>query len=135
MTQLGARRVTEASELVHAASPAERYWETQAVRVREVVRQLDEHAPDAVILVATNPVDVMTRLAARFSRRPRARVIGTGTTLDSARLRALIGAELSRSLKRRAKKRLGLGALRAAHAGAVSVIRRGGSAPTLNVQS
>ena len=43
------------------------------------------------MLIATNPIDVMSRIFAGLSSRPEARVIGTGTTLDSARLRALLG--------------------------------------------
>lgn len=50
-------------------------------------------APDAVLLVATNPLDVMTQIATRISGLPRARVIGSGTVLDTARFRALL-AEL-----------------------------------------
>lgn len=60
--------------------------------LREVVSELDRHAPDAVVLVATNPVDVLTGLAVSWSKRPAGRILGTGTTLDSARFRALIGA-------------------------------------------
>jgi L-lactate dehydrogenase len=56
-----------------------------------VAAGLDEHAPEAVVLIATNPVDIMARVFAGLSSRPRERVIGTGTTLDSARLRALLG--------------------------------------------
>ncbi|WP_448203719.1 L-lactate dehydrogenase [Azospirillum sp. sgz302134] len=51
-------------------------------------------APDAILLVATNPVDVMTQVAARISGLPRSRVIGSGTILDTARFRALLGARL-----------------------------------------
>ncbi|MFP5320352.1 MAG: L-lactate dehydrogenase [Acidimicrobiia bacterium] len=58
---------------------------------RSIAAGLDEHAPDAVVLIATNPVDVMTRLFASMTSRPPEAVIGTGTTLDSARLRALLG--------------------------------------------
>ena len=61
---------------------------------REIVPSVLRVAPDAVLLVVTNPVDVMTHLAARFAADvgvPHARVIGSGTTLDSARFRALIG--------------------------------------------
>ncbi len=65
-----------------------------AAVLREVIRSLDAHAPEAVVLVATNPVDVLVHLASQWSLRPRSRVIGTGTTLDSARFRALLGAEL-----------------------------------------
>ncbi len=56
-----------------------------------IATDLDRHAPDAAVLVATNPVDVMTRVFDALTDRPSGRVIGTGTTLDSARLRALLG--------------------------------------------
>ncbi|MBP3956999.1 L-lactate dehydrogenase [Gemmata sp. G18] len=62
---------------------------------REVVPTVLRHAPDAVIIVATNPVDVMTHLAARFAAEagaPPGRVFGSGTTLDTARFRTLLGA-------------------------------------------
>jgi L-lactate dehydrogenase len=64
---------------------------------RDVVPRVLDQAPDAVLLVATNPVDVMTHLAARHAaerRIPRSRVIGSGTTLDTARFRALLGRRL-----------------------------------------
>lgn len=61
---------------------------------REVVPQVLANAPDAVLVVATNPVDVMTHLAVREAGRigvPARRVFGTGTTLDTARFRSLLG--------------------------------------------
>lgn len=61
---------------------------------REVVPTVLKHAPDAVLVVATNPVDVMTHLAARFAAEvgvPAGRVFGSGTTLDTARFRSLLG--------------------------------------------
>jgi L-lactate dehydrogenase len=61
----------------------------------EVVPQVLARAPEAVLVVATNPVDVMTHLAARHaaSRGVSAgRVVGSGTTLDTARFRTLLGA-------------------------------------------
>ncbi len=58
----------------------------------EVIPQIVAHAADTVLLVATNPVDVMTQLAWQGSGLPKARVIGSGTALDTARLRALVGA-------------------------------------------
>ncbi|WP_027481502.1 L-lactate dehydrogenase [Deinococcus pimensis] len=60
-----------------------------AVIFREVVPQVLAAAPEAVLLVATNPVDVMTDLTARLAG-GHERVIGSGTVLDSARLRALV---------------------------------------------
>jgi L-lactate dehydrogenase len=53
-----------------------------------------QHAPEAVLLVVTNPVDIMTHLAAHFAARfgvAGTRVLGSGTTLDTARFRALLG--------------------------------------------
>jgi L-lactate dehydrogenase len=65
----------------------------------EVVPQSLRAAPDAILLVATNPVDVMTMVAARLSNLPPSRVIGSGTILDTARFRALLGQHLDISPK------------------------------------
>jgi L-lactate dehydrogenase len=61
---------------------------------RQIVPSVLKHAPAAVLLVVTNPVDIMTHLAAHFAagfKVPHTRVIGSGTTLDTARFRALLG--------------------------------------------
>ena len=61
---------------------------------REVVPAVLAHAPDAVLVVATNPVDVMTHLAAKYAADlgvAPGRVFGSGTTLDTARFRSLLG--------------------------------------------
>jgi len=58
---------------------------------QEIIDELDEHAPGAILLVATNPVDVLTYLSQKMSDRPNERIIGTGTLLDTARFRALLG--------------------------------------------
>jgi L-lactate dehydrogenase len=57
----------------------------------EIVAALDEHAPSAILIVATNPVDPLTYVAQEESDRPPERIIGTGTQLDTARFRALLG--------------------------------------------
>jgi L-lactate dehydrogenase len=65
---------------------------------KQVIPNILQHAPDAVLLIATNPVDVMTHLAARYAGEfgvSSSRVIGSGTTLDTARLRSLIGRHLN----------------------------------------
>jgi L-lactate dehydrogenase len=61
----------------------------------QVVSAVMEIAPNAILLVASNPVDVMTMVAQNVSGLPRGRVIGSGTILDTARFRALIGAHLN----------------------------------------
>jgi L-lactate dehydrogenase len=72
--------------------------ERNAQVFRQVIPNILQHAPDTILLIATNPVDVMTHLAARYAGEaglPSSRVIGSGTTLDTARLRSLIGRHLN----------------------------------------
>jgi L-lactate dehydrogenase len=60
----------------------------------EVVPEVLANAPEAILVVATNPVDVMTHLAARYAAKCgvlRGRVLGSGTMLDTARFRSLLG--------------------------------------------
>jgi L-lactate dehydrogenase len=71
--------------------------ERNAQVFKQVIPSVLKYAPDAVLLIATNPVDVMTHLAARYAGEagvPSSRVIGSGTTLDTARFRALVGRRL-----------------------------------------
>jgi L-lactate dehydrogenase len=53
----------------------------------EVVPQIAKNAPDTIIIVATNPVDVLTHSAQKFSGFPVQRVIGSGTAMDTTRFR------------------------------------------------
>jgi L-lactate dehydrogenase len=61
---------------------------------REVTGNVVKNAPQAVLLVASNPVDILTQFTARISGFPQERVIGSGTILDTARFRALLGEHL-----------------------------------------
>lgn len=64
---------------------------------RAVIPSILKHAPEAVLVIATNPVDVMTHLSACYAADynvPSSRIIGSGTTLDTARFRALLGRHL-----------------------------------------
>ncbi|WP_306118325.1 MULTISPECIES: L-lactate dehydrogenase [unclassified Roseitalea] len=61
---------------------------------RDVVGSVMAVAPDAILLVASNPVDLMTYAAQRFSGLDPQRVIGSGTILDTARFRVLLGTHL-----------------------------------------
>ncbi|MCA9132447.1 MAG: L-lactate dehydrogenase [Planctomycetales bacterium] len=63
---------------------------------RDCVPQVIEHAPQAVLLVASNPVDIMTHIAGEIAAAcgvPSSRVVGSGTTLDTARFRTLLGQQ------------------------------------------
>jgi L-lactate dehydrogenase len=68
-----------------------------AAIMKDIVERVISQAPDSLLLIATNPVDAMTHLAAKYAMEqgvPSNRVIGTGTTLDTARFRSLLGVQL-----------------------------------------
>ncbi len=71
--------------------------ERNAAVFSQVVPSILKHAPDAILVVATNPVDVMTHLTSHFATQlgvPAPRILGSGTTLDTARFRVLLGRKL-----------------------------------------
>jgi L-lactate dehydrogenase len=61
---------------------------------KEVLPKLMAVAPDAIFLLVTNPVDVITYVAQRITGLPAKRVFGSGTVLDSSRFRFLIAQRL-----------------------------------------
>lgn len=70
-----------------------------AAIMRSIVENIVKSAPNAIIMVVTNPLDVMTYLAYRISGFGRERVIGMAGVLDSARLRSFVAMELGVSVK------------------------------------
>lgn len=67
--------------------------------VKEVSEKALKHSPDAIFIVVTNPLDVMTFLTWKTTKLPTQRVIGMAGVLDSARLQAFIGMELNMSVR------------------------------------
>jgi L-lactate dehydrogenase len=61
---------------------------------KKVVPQVRQFAPDALLLVVSNPVDVITQVVTKLSGLSPRKVIGSGTILDTARFRALLGEHL-----------------------------------------
>ncbi len=61
---------------------------------KSIIPGLVKYAPDSIIVVTTNPVDVMTMVALQLSGFPKSRVIGSGTVLDTARFRSLLAKYL-----------------------------------------
>lgn len=59
---------------------------------QKIIPEVAYHAPKTTLLIATNPVDVLTYVAYKLSGFPSHRVIGSGTVLDSARLQTEVGA-------------------------------------------
>jgi L-lactate dehydrogenase len=58
--------------------------------ISKIVKNITQYTKKAIILVVTNPVDVMTYVALKVSKMPKNQVFGTGTNLDSSRFRWLL---------------------------------------------
>lgn len=73
--------------------------ETNAGIVKSVTENVIKHSPEAIIIVVSNPLDVMTYQAHVSSKLPRTKVIGMAGILDTARYRAFLAEELNVSPK------------------------------------
>lgn len=62
--------------------------------MKQIVPNITKHNKECILIVVTNPLDVMTYAALKLSGFPRSRVIGSGTSLDTARLRFLLAEHL-----------------------------------------
>ncbi len=62
---------------------------------QDVVPRVLEHSPQTILLVVSNPVDIMTQVVTKISGLPSPRVIGSGTILDTARFRTLLAEHLN----------------------------------------
>jgi len=67
--------------------------------VSSVVRETAQRSPEAILIIVSNPLDVMTHVAYRVSGFPRNRVIGMAGVLDSARFRSFIAEALQVSVE------------------------------------
>lgn len=73
--------------------------ERNVVILKQIVEQILKYAPKAFILVASNPVDIMTYDILKLSGLPKNQVFGSGTILDTSRFRTLLGDYLGVSSK------------------------------------
>jgi len=55
-----------------------------------IIPSITQYTKDAILLVVSNPVDILTYATVKFSELPKNQVLGSGTTLDSARFRYLL---------------------------------------------
>lgn len=92
---------SDASIVVIAAGVNQKPGETRTDLIhknasifKDIVGQVMKSGFNGIFVVATNPLDVMTYLTYKYSGLPSNRVIGTGTILDTARLRLMIGKKL-----------------------------------------
>lgn len=65
-----------------------------AAIMRSMIPQITKYNQEAILLIISNPVDILTSMALRISGFPANRVIGSGTVLDTARLKYLLGQRL-----------------------------------------
>ena len=63
--------------------------------IRAIMHELDRVAPNAVVIIVSNPVDILTRIAIATSTRPEHQILGSGTVLDTARLQYQLGKRLN----------------------------------------
>jgi L-lactate dehydrogenase len=88
----------DASIVIITAGAGQRPGETRldltkknVVVMKEIIPKITEVNKDCILLMVTNPLDILTYLAIKLSRFPENRVFGTGTILDTARFRQLLG--------------------------------------------
>lgn len=62
--------------------------------MRSTMKELDRVAPNSIVIVVSNPVDVLTRIAIASSSRAESLILGSGTILDTVRLRYQLGKRL-----------------------------------------
>lgn len=61
-----------------------------AVLIRQIIAEVERYSPRAVVIMVTNPVDIIAHVALRYSSYPRTRLISTGTLIDSARFMRIL---------------------------------------------
>ncbi|CCQ98623.1 L-lactate dehydrogenase 1 [[Clostridium] ultunense Esp] len=87
--------------IVIAAGAAQRPGETRldlmgrnVAIFRSILGEVTQYTQTAILLIATNPVDLLTLVALKITGWPKNRVLGSGTLLDSSRFRYLVGQKL-----------------------------------------
>ena len=68
--------------------------ERNAAIMKSIIGEITARPFEGILLIVSNPVDVLPHVARELSGYPRERVIGSGTVLDTGRLKQLLGAEL-----------------------------------------
>jgi len=87
-----------AKVVVITAGASQRHGESRldllsrnAAVFRSIIPNVVKHNPTGIILITTNPVDILTYISLKESNLPQSKVIGSGTILDTARFRFLLG--------------------------------------------
>lgn len=93
--------IKDAAVIVLTAGAAQKPGETRLDLIHKnvsifssIMKEIRRVEPEGVLLVVANPVDILTYYAQRTSGMPKSRVFGSGTVLDTARLRTLLSQKL-----------------------------------------
>ncbi|MBR1524683.1 MAG: L-lactate dehydrogenase [Lachnospiraceae bacterium] len=94
--------ISDAAVIVVTAGAGQKPGETRLDLVKKnvgifksVIPQIAEYNKEGILLIVANPVDILTHAALKLSGFPENRVFGSGTVLDTARLKYLLGEHLS----------------------------------------
>ncbi len=93
--------IADAAVIVVTAGAGQKPGETRLDLVKKntgifksILPEIAKRKCEGILLVVANPVDILTYTAVKYSGMPESRVIGSGTTLDTARLKYLLGRHL-----------------------------------------
>ena len=93
--------IVDASIIIITAGAAQKPGETRLQLVQKnvaifksIIPEISRRGCEGVLLIVSNPVDILTYVAQKLSGFPTNRVIGSGTVLDTARLKAMLGEHL-----------------------------------------
>ncbi len=93
--------ITDAAIIIVTAGSGQKVGETRLDLVKRnveifkgIMPEISKRRPAGILLIVSNPVDILTYVAAKLSGLPENRVFGSGTVLDTARLKYLLGEHL-----------------------------------------
>ena len=93
--------ISDASVIIVTAGAGQKPGETRLDLVKKnvgifksIIPQITQYNKDGILLIVANPVDILTSVAKKLSGFPSNRVFGSGTVLDTARLKYLLGQHL-----------------------------------------
>lgn len=68
--------------------------DSQVIMIKEIAKQIKKYCPSAIILVVSNPLDILTFVFQKETQLPRNKIIGIASSLDSSRFRYLLAEKL-----------------------------------------
>ena len=82
------------SKVNHLGETSMQHMYRKTAIIRSIIQAMKPFRSDTILLVVANPVDLLTSIAQKLSGLPACQVLGSGTCLDSVRLRGLLAGKL-----------------------------------------